>query len=164
MGLNLGLTYKAFDFNMFLFGSFGNDIYNYNKLFTHFGFFNSNVSEEVFTDSWTPERGGSLPAIDPNDSFSLTSSSFYVENGSYIRAQNVTLGYTIPSNKYVQRLRVYVQAQNLFTITDYSGIDPALSNVNIGGANTGRENSWLGFDFGNYPSSRTFMVGVNATF
>lgn len=164
LGLNLGLNYKAFDFNIFLFGSFGNEIYNYNKLFTHFGFFNSNVSEDVLTDSWTPENGGSLPAIDPDDSFSLTSSSFYVEDGTFLRAQNVTLGYTIPSNRVFQKLRVYVQAQNLFTITNYSGIDPALSNVNIGGAETGRENSWLGFDFGNYPSSRTFMLGVNASF
>lgn len=164
MGLNIGLNYKAFDFSMFLFGSFGNKIYNYNKLFTHFGFFNSNVSKDVLTDSWTPEGGGSLPAIDPDDSFSITSSSFYVEKGDYLRAQNITVGYTLPVNRFVSKLRVYVQGQNVFTISKYSGIDPALSNVNIGGANTGREHSWLGFDFGNYPSSRTFMIGVNATF
>jgi TonB-dependent starch-binding outer membrane protein SusC len=157
MGLNIGLTYKALDFNMQLFGSFGNDIYNYNKLFTHFGFFNSNIAQEVIDNSWTSEGNGTLPIIDPNDSQSVTSSSFYVEDGSYVRAQNITLGYTIPKMPVIQKLRVYVQMQNAFTITGYSGIDPALSSVQQGDAFTG-------YDFGNYPSSRTFMVGVNASF
>ncbi len=157
MGLNIGLNYKSFDFTMMLFGSFGNDIYNYNKLFTHFGFFNSNIAQEVIDDSWTSEGVGSLPIIDPNDSQSVTSSSFYVEDGSYVRAQNITLGYTLPKTPVFQKLRVYLQMQNAFTITKYSGIDPALSSVRQGDAFTG-------YDFGNYPSSRTFMVGVNATF
>ena len=164
IGLNLGATYKAFDFSMFLFGSFGNKIYNYNRLFTHFGFFNSNVAKEVLTNSWTPtDTNHTLPAIDPNDSQSLSSSTFYVEDGSYIRAQNMTLGYTFGKNKAFQKLRVYVQGQNLFTITKYKGIDPALSNVNPGN-NGANNNGWMGFDFGNYPSSRTYMVGVNLTF
>jgi len=157
MGLNIGLNYKAFDFNMQLFGSFGNDIYNYNKLFTHFGFFNSNIAQEVLDNSWTSEGNGSLPIIDPNDSQSVTSSTFYVEDGSYVRAQNITLGYTLPKVSVISKLRVYVQMQNAFTITGYSGIDPALSSVRQGDAFTG-------YDFGNYPSSRTFMLGVNLSF
>jgi TonB-linked SusC/RagA family outer membrane protein len=165
-GLNIGLNYKAIDFNLFLYGSWGNKIYNYNKLFTHFGFFNSNVHEDVLTDSWVEGEGGSLPAIDPDDNFSLTSSSFYVENGSYVRAQNVSLGYTIPGNKVFQKVRIYVQAQNLFTITKYSGIDPAISSVNVGQTINGQQqnDAWAGFDFGNYPSSKTFMLGLNASF
>jgi hypothetical protein len=164
IGLNLGVNYKAFDFTMFLYGSFGNKIYNYNRLFTHFGFFNSNVAKEVLTNSWSsdhPEH--TLPIIDPNDSFSLSSSTFYVEDGSYIRAQNMTLGYTFPKIKGIQKLRLYLQGQNMFTITKYSGIDPALSNVNPGN-NSANNNGWMGFDFGNYPSSRTYMVGANLTF
>jgi len=170
-GLNIALTYKKFDFTMFLFGSFGNKIFNYNKLFTIFGQFASNVDKRVLTDSWsaTDNPNGSLPAWDANDTYSVASSSFYVENGSYVRAQNVTLGYTLPAlpKLGVQKLRIYVQAQNLFTITKYSGIDPAISSVNVGvrDANGNAQNDgWAGFDFGNYPSSRSFMLGVNATF
>ena len=164
IGLNLGANYKAFDFSMFLFGSFGNKIYNYNRLFTHFGFFNSNVAKEVLTNSWTPtDTNHTLPILDPNDSESLLSSTFYVEDGSYIRAQNMTVGYTVPKIKGIQKLRIYVQGQNMFTITKYKGIDPALSNVNPGN-NPGNNNGFMGFDFGNYPGSKTYMVGVNMTF
>jgi hypothetical protein len=169
LGLNLGLDYKNFDFSMMFFASIGNDIYNYNRLFTHFGQFASNVSKDLLTDTWSPSnRGASIPQLNANDTFSQLSSDFYVEDGSYLRAQNVTLGYTIPSGsiKAFQSLRVYVSAQNLFTITDYSGIDPALSNANIGATIDGqRQNDgWTGFDLGNYPSSRVFMFGVNASF
>jgi TonB-dependent starch-binding outer membrane protein SusC len=166
MGLNLGLTYKAFDFNMFLFGSFGNKIFNYNKLFTHFGQFASNVSEEVLTDSWsTDNTGGSLPIIDGNDTYSVASSSFYVEDGSYVRASTISLGYTLPGvSKFgFERLRLYVQTQNLFTITKYKGIDPALSSVNIAN-NPNNNDGWAGYDFGNYPSSKSFIIGANLTF
>ena len=166
LGLNFGLNYKKWDFVMFLFGSFGNDIYNYNKLFTHFGFFNSNIHKDVITQAWTGEgSGGTLPAIDGGDSFSFESSSFYVEDGSYLRAKQITIGYTFPANKVFESLRLYVQGQNLFTITSYEGIDPELSNVNVGGQNNvNQDNQWTGFDFGNYPSARTFMFGVSARF
>lgn len=164
-GLTLGLTYKNFDFNMFLYGSFGNEIYNYNKLFSIFGQFASNVDRRVLTDSWSPDNtSGTLPEIDGDDTFSNLSSSFYVEDGSYIRAANITVGYTIPpiAKLGIQRLRVYAQAQNLFTITSYSGIDPAISSVNVG--NGQQNDGWAGFDFGNYPSSRVVMVGLNLSF
>jgi hypothetical protein len=164
MGLNLGLNFKQFDFTMFLFGSFGNEIYNYNKLFTHFGFFNSNVSEEALDNAWTGEgSGGELPLIDGADSFSLESSTFYVSKGSYLRAQNISLGYTIPKNNIFQSVRVYVQAQNAFTITPYEGIDPAISSVNVGNSQQ-QNDGWAGFDFGNYPGSRVFMIGATAAF
>ena len=171
MGLTIGLDYKNFDFSMFLFGSFGNDIYNYNRLFTHFGFFNSNVSREVLTNSWhaTDNPNGTLPALDGGDSFSTESSTFYVEDGSYLRAQNLTIGYTFPTGQILgfESIRLYAQAQNLFTITGYSGIDPALSTVNMGQTDSSgrRQNDgWAGFDFGNYPANRSFIFGVNARF
>jgi len=165
MGLNLGLNYKKFDFTMFLFGSFGQQIFNYNKLFTVFGQFNSNVDKKILTESWSPSNpNGTWPMIDPNDTYSVSSSSFYVEDGSYLRAQNMTLGYTLPAMPKLglSKLRIYVQGQNVFTITKYSGIDPAISTVNTGGSN--QNNGFMGFDFGNYPSSRTFLFGVNASF
>jgi len=79
------------------------------------------------------------------------------------------LGYTLRNFSKIglQKLRVYVQAQNLFTITEYDGIDPAVSSVNVGMRDmngAGQNDGWAGFDFGNYPASRAFMVGVNATF
>lgn len=169
LGFRLGLDYKAFDFGIFLFASLGNEIYNYNKLFTHFGQFNSNMSKDVLTDTWTPENtGASIPKLDGSDTFASQSSSFYVENGSYLRAQNITLGYTLPADKILgmESLRVYIQAQNLFTITKYSGIDPALSNVN-GGVQVDNQNQndgWTGFDLGNYPSSKSFVIGANVRF
>ncbi|MBT1704551.1 SusC/RagA family TonB-linked outer membrane protein [Chryseosolibacter indicus] len=169
LGLTLGLNYKNFDFTMFLYASIGNDIYNYNRLFTHFGQFNSNVSKEVLTDSWSESNpGGSLPKLDGSDTFASQSSTAYVEDGSYLRAQNVTLGYTLPTGRSfgIQSLRFYVQTQNLFTITGYSGLDPALSNVNIGVNVDGQNQNdgWTGYDLGNYPSSRSFIIGVNARF
>jgi len=166
MGLNIGLNYKAFDFTMYMFGSFGQEIFNYNKLFTVFGQFASNVDERVLTDSWSSENpGGSLPEVDVDDTYSNLSSDFYVEKGSYLRAAVMTLGYTIPvANKIgLQKARVYVQGSNLFTITKYSGIDPALSSVNIAN-NQGNNDGWAGYDFGNYPASKSVVLGLNISF
>ena len=170
LGINIGVDYKNFDFSTQMFGSFGNEIYNYNRLFTHFGFFNSNISNEVITNSWDPNTnpGGTLPMWNGNDNTSVSSSSFYVEDGSYFRMQTLTIGYTFPTGSILgmESLRLYAQAQNLFTITGYSGIDPALSSVNVGATIDGRRQNdgWQGFDFGNYPASRTFMFGINARF
>jgi hypothetical protein len=171
-GLSLRFEYKRFDFDIFLFGSFGNDIYNYNKAFTDFHLFNSNVSQEVYDNAWRGEgTSNSIPRIDGSDSFSRsTSSSYFVEDGTFVRARTISLGYNLPgiSKIGLEKLRLYVQIQNAFTITDYSGIDPELSNVNVGQFNnddqTKNNDSWTGFDFGNYPASRVFMFGLNATF
>ena len=155
---------------MFLYGSFGNEIFNYNRIFTDFRLFNTNIVEDRLTNSWTPENtGAKYPRLDASDSYSRVPSDYYVENGSFLRARTVSIGYNITPNKSIgfSKLRVYIQGQNLFTITDYSGIDPDLSNVNVGQANAqGQKNNdqWTGFDFGNYPSSRVYMIGVNATF
>ena len=160
VGLNIGATWRGFDATIFFFGSFGNEIMNYNKLFEVFRFFNTNVRKEVLTESFHPTNnpGGSLPIIDENDTFSEQPNGFYVEDGTYIRARNVQIGYSMP-NAFLNRtglskLRIYVQAQNLFTITDYSGIDPALSNFEQG-------DSFGGVDEGNYPGNKIFMLGVN---
>src|SRR5690606_22700594 len=104
-----------------------------------------------------------LPKLDGSDTFASQSSTAYVEDGSYLRAQNLTLGYTLPTRQLlgIEKLRVYVQTQNLFTVTKYGGVDPARSNVNIG---QNQNDGWTGFDLGNYPASRSFMVGVNSTF
>ncbi|MFK7923702.1 MAG: SusC/RagA family TonB-linked outer membrane protein [Bacteroidia bacterium] len=162
-GLNIGLNYKNIDFTMFIFGSQGNEIFNYNKLFEVFRFFNTNVRQEVLTEAFHPTNNpnGTLPIMDENDTFSERPNSFYVEDASYIRMKQMQLGYTLPteaSNRLgVGKLRIYLQAQNLFTLTNYSGIDPALSNFGV----RGNSDQWNGNDFGNYPSSKIFMAGVS---
>jgi hypothetical protein len=157
---------------MFFFASVGNDIYNYNKAFTDFHLFNSNISEDVYNNAWRGEgTSNSIPRIDGSDSFSRsTSSTYFVEDGSFLRARTISLGYNLPgiSSIGLEKLRLYVQIQNAFTITQYSGIDPEVSNVNVGGFNQADQSknndSWTGFDFGNYPASRVFMFGLNASF
>lgn len=163
---NIGLNYKNFDFSTFLYASVGNDIFNYNKLFEVFRFFNTNVRKEVLDRSYHPTLNpdGDFPIMDENDTFSERPNSFYVEDGSFLRAKTVMLGYTLPSSAFtgttINKVRFYIQAQNLFTVTNYSGIDPALSNFGT----RGNGDQWAGNDFGNYPGSRVFMVGVNLGF
>jgi TonB-dependent starch-binding outer membrane protein SusC len=168
LGLNLGMNYKAFDFNMFLFASIGNDIYNYQKYYYEFGRWGSMFSEAMLTDSWTEDRpNAKLVGLNADNlSSGDLASSYYIEDGSYLRARTMQLGYNVPTSALgrigVSRLRVYVQAQNLFTITGYSGIDPVLSNVNIGDGDA--NDQYLGTDLGNYPSSRIYSIGVNLDF
>ncbi len=166
LGFNLGLTYKNFDLSTFWFASVGNEIYNYNRLFEVFRFFNTNVRTEVLERAYHPtlNPNGDWPSLDENDTFSERPSDFYVEDGSYLRAKVIQLGYTLPSsvlsNLNMSQFRIYVQAQNPFTITNYSGIDPALSNFDV------RDNTdqFMGIDFGNYPGSRVMMIGLNVGF
>jgi hypothetical protein len=101
-----------------------------------------------------------------NSNSADVASSYYIEDGSYLRAKTLQLGYTIPQTAVskigITKLRVYVQAQNLFTITGYSGIDPVLSNVNIGDGDA--NDQYLGTDLGNYPSSRIISAGLSLDF
>lgn len=163
-GLNLGVNFKNFDLSIFLFTSVGNQIFQYNKLFDTFGLFNSNVRKSVLTDSWSETNtGGSIPKLDIDDTFSQVPSSFYVEDASYVRLKNISIGYTFPKvGNIFSSLRLYVQAQNLLTLTGYSGLDPAPSNFGVqDGLNA---DQWNGFDFGNYPANKIWMFGLNAAF
>lgn len=161
-GLNLGLTYRSFDFSMFLYGVQGNQIWNNVKWWTDFySSFAGAKSHTALYDSWTPENhNATAPIQETNGSFSVANvpNSYFVEEGSYLRARNVQLGYTLPSSTLervgIDRLRVYVQAVNLFTITGYSGIDPEIT----GGTTN------FGIDEGAYPNQRQYLVGVNLSF
>src|SRR5690606_30587873 len=137
-GLNLNLGYKRFDFSAFFYGSQGNEIFNLTKTYTHFaGFYpTTNLSKDLL-NAWTPENTNTnIPKIESQGGFSTTSvpNSFYVENGSFLKMRSLALGYTVPKvflQKYkINNLRVYAQAENLFTITKYSGLDPEI----IGGS------------------------------
>ena len=159
-GLSFNANYKNFDFAIFFQGSKGNDLINYVGRWTDFWMFQGNRSKKMRFESWTPELGNAakLPIASANDNISTRPSTYFVEDGSYMRLKNLQVGYTIPNLQGIERLRVYVQATNLFTITDYSGLDP---EVNIQGSGS---NANLGFDEGYYPTSQQFLIGVNFGF
>ena len=162
-GINLTLRMKGFDFGAYFYSSVGNKIFNVSKWFTDFypSFQGAAISARV-KDSWTPTNtGAKIPLFESASNFSTNtqSNSFYVEDGSFLRLQNVTLGYTLPTDlldKFkLTKLRFYVSANNLFTLTGYSGLDPA-----VGGA----ADTNFGIDVGNYPVTRGYTAGINIGF
>ena len=165
-GLDLGLRWRAWDFNATLFGSFGNDIFDVQKEFYVFRQFQSNVRRDLLTDSWTPQNpNAKYPRLDESDTYSPQISSFYVEDGSYVRLRNVELGYTVPSTwAWLPGVRVFLQAENLFTATSYSGLDPALPAASFTGAAGDIRDQYRGIDRGTYPSNRTITLGFSARF
>lgn len=171
-GINFGLNYKAFDFSMFWYGSQGNDVWNQVKWWTDFyGNFAGAKSNTMLHDSWTPDNpDASAPILEAASSFSSNEvqNSYYVEDGSYLRMKNVQLGYTLPSNilsgSGISSLRVYVQAANLVTVTNYSGPDPEVGYNAGGGAEAGGAPTAFGIDEGSYPTARQFRVGISLSY
>ncbi|HMF71557.1 MAG TPA: hypothetical protein VK616_08780, partial [Flavitalea sp.] len=117
-------------------------------------------------DSWTPDnRDAVLPKLNPNTaSYESQTSSYYLENGSYLRGKSLQLAYNFPSKMFnnlgIDRLRLYIQAQNFFTITDYSGLDPEV-NLAAYGAGADRD---IGVDRAIYPIAKTYLAGVQLGF
>lgn len=155
MGLNLSFDYKQFDFSAYAFASIGNEIVrNYERN-------QQLVNKPIwYLDRWTgPGTTNAAPrqtiGTNPNTLFS----DYYVEDGSFVRLQNIQLGYTFSNNKVedplLDKFRVYVSASNLFTLTEYRGYDPtAGTGAPLGG----------GIDQGIYPSASTFLLGINVKF
>jgi len=165
-GINLNFAYSNWDLGLSLYGSQGAELWNHVKWYTDFfSSFNGGKAKVALNDSWTPDnRDATAPIQEPERSFSTNQvpNSYFVEDGSYLRIQNLQLGYTLP-DQLVQRLgaeslRVYVQASNLYTFTGYSNPDPE-----VGGRNSGDVTSF-GIDNGAYPTPRKFLGGVNLTF
>jgi TonB-linked outer membrane protein, SusC/RagA family/TonB-dependent outer membrane receptor, SusC/RagA subfamily, signature region len=161
-GLNLGLNYKNFDFSSVFYGSQGNDVLNQVKWYTHFfSGFRGGKSNDLL-NAWTPEnKTTNIPKIDAAGSFSTSGvpNSFYVEDGSFLKLRSLILGYTVkPASLQrfgIHKLRLYLQGANLFTITQYSGLDPEL----VGSSAS------FGIDLGNYPNTqKSFILGVNVSF
>lgn len=157
-GINLNAGYKGFDFSAFFTGSQGNDIYNYNKIYTDFPtFFDGNRSTRVL-DSWTPTNtDAALPALSTGVLNNETNpNSHFVEDGSYFRLKNLQIGYTLPNNLVsklkIEKVRFYLQGTNLFTLTSYDGLDPEL---------VPRSNRTMGVDWQVYPVSKMYTIGVN---
>lgn len=158
--LNGNMRYKNFDLSIVLQGVLGNKIYNATRQTLEDVTKGSNFLASCL-DYWTPEnKNASHPRLtwdDPNRN-TRAESDRYLENGSYLRLRSVQLGYTFPQTWFkgaIQHARVYINAENLFTITSYSGYSP---DVNADNAN------YRGFDNFIYPTNRTFMLGLNVTF
>jgi TonB-dependent starch-binding outer membrane protein SusC len=149
-----------------VFGSFGNDIWDAQKEFYIFSNFSTNVRKDRLTDSWTPEnQNAKYPRIDQNDTQSSALSSFYVEDGSFVRLRNLQLAYTLPEGaRYLRNARIYLQAENLFTITGYDGLDPALPVRDVTSGGRDVRDQYRGVDTGVYPSNRTFSIGITTSF
>lgn len=151
MGLNLSLDYKNFDFSAYAFASVGNEIVrNYER--------NQNLTNRTvnFLNRWTGEGSTNTdPRVTTGANSNGLFSDYFVEDGSFVRLQNVQLGYTITpesEESKIKKLRLYVSASNLFTLTEYRGYDPTASTGSpIGG----------GIDQGFYPNPKTFLFGLN---
>jgi hypothetical protein len=169
-------AYKGFDLSVFVNFVVGNDIYNANKIeWTDGAYANLNMLD-VMKDRWTNINDAGQVVTDPAELTALNANakiwspvrvqrwwlhSWAIEDGSYLRINNLTLGYTIPKNIMskirISNLRVYGTVNNLATITNYSGYDPDV---------TSRRSDPLtpGVDFAAYPRAKTWVVGVNLTF
>jgi hypothetical protein len=185
-GLNQQFTYKHWDASVFVNFSFGNDVYNANKIEMTNGYSNNSNMLAIMAGRWkvvTPDgqtaqwvNGNTAYGIDPAQLEALnqnatiwqpirSSGAFYphswaIEDGSFIRLNNLTIGYTFPVKSLMgvrmSKLRLYATANNLAIITNYSGYDPEVSV---------RNNPLTpGLDYSAYPKSRTFLIGVNASF
>jgi TonB-linked SusC/RagA family outer membrane protein len=165
-GLNISFSYKSFDFSTFFFGSHGGDIFDNNLYFTDFpDFFKGAIRKEAALNSWTPTNtNATIPILRTKGGFSTdqATNSYFLSKGSYLKNKQIQIGYTFPESMLsrigVDRLRVYVQSTNLFTITKYKGLDPELQSSDI--------NNTVGFgiDQGNYPHTPAYLVGVNLNF
>ncbi len=160
-GINLGLTYKNFDFLMNFFGSYGNKVMNEVKSYTYFSYFRWNVNNDIL-NQWSPKNTSSnVPKYLSSSSFSENSAmnSFLIEDGSFLKCRSLIVGYTLPTSVVekvkIQKLRLYIQIMNLFQITKYSGLDPEIPGTS----------QTFGVDLGNYPNNqKQYLFGVNLSF
>lgn len=156
-GFNNTFTIFDFDLNIFWQGVSGNDIYNQNRIRRETYSSDAFPTSTVMKNHWTPENPTNIPAFSGAE---YVNSSRWVEKGDYLRLKNITLGYRIP-HKILSKIgcssaRIYVSANNLWTITNYSGFDPE--------ASMGADSDAAGVDRGVYPSSKSFLVGLDISF
>jgi TonB-linked SusC/RagA family outer membrane protein len=163
---NLGANYKNFDAGVFFQGVSGNKIYNATKVITE-GMIRFFSAGTAVLNAWTPTNTNTnVPrAITSDPNGNARTSARFLENGSFLRMQNVMLGYNVPGGKLTSMtkgvlsgLRIYLSAQNLITITDYSGYDPEVGNRTPGNFLTN------GIDFAIYPQPKSVQVGIQANF
>ena len=168
-GINLNVSYKNLNLNVFGNGVQGNDVYNYVRYFADFNTFQGNRSVRALREAWQPSNpsaprsqwtaanpDATSPIMDANDQISSRTSSYLIEDASYFRLRNVQLTYTFGDSLNetlgISGGNIYFQGQNLLTVTDYSGLNPEIQTGN---------DIQLGYDGGFMPVSRTLIVGLN---
>ncbi|MGS2763537.1 SusC/RagA family TonB-linked outer membrane protein [Sinomicrobium sp. M5D2P9] len=173
-GLNFNGSYKNFELGLSFYGSYGNDILNFARVEMEtaggYGLDNSysNISRKYYDNRWTPENPSEkyARAVVEDVNKNNRVSDHFVEDGSFLRLRNIQLAYNLPMEKIkflgLATAKIYVSAQNLFTITGYSGLDPEIGEVTDIDGNGGIQSR--GVDFGAYPSAKTFTMGVNLKF
>jgi len=154
-GFNNDFKYKNFDLNIFFQGSVGNDMMNYTRMELDWMAGKSNATKDAL-NRWTPTNTDTnVPRASGSNKPEV--SSRWVEDGSYVRLKNLALGYNLPQRVLqrmkLSKLRIYVSAQNIWTITDYSGYDPEVSFRD--------SNTNVGLDYGSYPSVKSWTIGIN---
>ena len=172
-GINMGVTYHNFDLNVVLSGVQGVQIGNDLRASTlDFAATGHNASTDILNRWENPGDNAKLPRAGQNvtGTGNVRPSDFFIDNGAYLRARNITLGYTFDkatlqsfSGNVLSKLRIYIAAENLFTITGYKGYDPEISTVN--GDNNANDTIFnRGIDTGQIPQPRTFLFGIQAGF
>jgi TonB-linked SusC/RagA family outer membrane protein len=160
-GFTNNFDYKNFDLSLFFYGSVGNDLLNMN---------NMNLEWNRTTDAlnrWTPSNTNTNQ---PRNGFYYAqyggyTNSHFIEDASFLRLKNITLGYTIPSRiNFLSSIRLYIMAENVFTLTKYSGFDPEVDTKGYEAKGSQTANAGGGLDFNSYPSMKSVTVGLNVTF
>lgn len=166
-GITADLRYKDFDLSLLFVGSQGNDLFNISETANLDFVSGLNVRREVLYSHWkasnTAEQNQMAKYPRLSSTLPLKFSDRYIEDGSYLRLKNISLGYNIPIKKlnkgsWVKGLKVYVSGQNLLTFTKYSGADPEVNSY--GGGNSIN----LGYDYLSYPNSKVYTFGIKADF
>ncbi len=176
-GLNLGFRMGRWDLSATLFGSFGGQIYDAQKDFYVFRDFSTNVVKDRLTNSFCiagdagcthpGDQNAKYPRLNQNDNGSDDISSFFIESATYVRLRALQIGFAIPATLIgwlPSGGRIYVQAENLFTLTGYPGLDPSLPARAFTGASGDVRDQFRNVDVGVYPTSRTFTFGISTNF
>ncbi len=171
--LSFNFEYLGFDLNMMIYGSYGNKVFNGTKQYLYYSQGNGNrlavfanrYKDEIVKDGFVAVRENHNTDIPRFAADNYTKpSDFFIEDGSYLRLRNIQLGYTIPSKIStkigIQRFRIYVGAKNLLTLTSYKAFNPEVSSFS---GNAGRLTA-LGVDYGTYPATKMYLVGLNLQF
>ncbi|MCF6297294.1 MAG: TonB-dependent receptor [Flavobacteriaceae bacterium] len=162
-GLNNTFIFMNFDLNIFFQGVHGNEIWNLGRGYTFGGSGDArNATTVDIRNRWTPQNENTNVPGYSSTSVNQIQSSRYVEDGSFVRLKNISLGYNLPESlikrsKLFESFRVYISGLNLLTLTNYSGFDPEVSN-------TGNSSINQSIDFGAYPTAKSVLIGLNVTF
>lgn len=173
-GVNFSASYKNFDLGIDIYGTYGNDILNFTRVELEtaggYGLDNaySNIGTDYFNNRWTTTNPSNeyARAVVADVNKNNRASDHYVEDGSFLRLRNLKFGYSVPASSVermgVTNLKFYVSAQNLITLTSYSGWDPEIGEVSDIDGNSGVQTR--GIDFGSYPVTKIFTLGMNLQF